>query len=115
MFPPIMAARVRLQQSIDFGPDCALVKAPTLIVTGEDALDFVVPADVTRRYLTLIPGAQYVKIERSGHIGMLTRSAKFAEIVSGFMGMNSVAQGFSPAPGSPEGLRYEHENDADSH
>jgi pimeloyl-ACP methyl ester carboxylesterase len=86
MIPPLMAARVRLQQSLDFGPDCALVKAPTLIVTGEDALDFVVPADVTRRYLTLIPGAQYVKIERSGHIGMLTRSARFAEIVSGFLG-----------------------------
>ena len=39
MIPPVMAARVRLQQSIDFGPDCALVKAPTLVVTGEDALD----------------------------------------------------------------------------
>jgi 3-oxoadipate enol-lactonase len=86
MIPPIMAARVRLQQSLDFGPDCALVKAPTLVVTGEDGLDFVVPPEVTRRYLTLIPGAQYGKIERSGHIGLLTRPGKFAEIVDGFLG-----------------------------
>jgi len=85
MIPPIVAARVRLQQSLDFGPDCALVKAPTLVVTGDDELDFVVPAEVTRRYLTLIPGAQYVKIERSGHIGLLTRPRKFAEIVDGFL------------------------------
>jgi pimeloyl-ACP methyl ester carboxylesterase len=55
-------------------------------VTGEDGLDQVVPTDITRRYLTLIPGAQYVKIERSGHIGMLTRSSHFAEIVAGFLG-----------------------------
>jgi 3-oxoadipate enol-lactonase len=124
MFPSLMAARVRLQQSIDFAPDCALVKAPTLIVTGEDGLDFVVPPDVTRRYLTMIPGSEYVKLERSGHIGMLTRSSQFAEIVSGFLGTeraerteSPVAQGFSPAPGSrggcaasscsPKGLRYE--------
>jgi 3-oxoadipate enol-lactonase len=85
MIPPHMAARVRLQQTLDFAPDCARVLAPTLIITGEDGLDRVVPPDVTRRYLTLIPGAQYVKLERSGHIGMLTRPSKFAEVVAGFL------------------------------
>ncbi len=85
MFPPSAAARVRLQQSLDFAPDCARVTAPTLVVTGEDGLDRVVPAGITRRYLTLIPGARYVKIERSGHIGMLTRPAEFAGIVGSFL------------------------------
>ena len=75
MIPSLMAARVTLQQSLDFAPDCARVTAPTLVVTGEDGLDRVVPADVTRRYATLIPGARYVKIERTGHIGLLTRPA----------------------------------------
>jgi 3-oxoadipate enol-lactonase len=85
MIPPVAAARVRLQQCIDFAPDCALVTVPTLVVTGEDGLDQVVPPDVTRRYLTLIPGAQYMKLERSGHIGLLTRPSRFAEIVESFL------------------------------
>jgi len=85
MIPPLMAARVRLQQSIDFGPDCERVTAPTLIVTGEDGLDFVVPAEITRRFLTLIPGSRYVKIERSGHIGLLTQPVKFADAVESFL------------------------------
>jgi pimeloyl-ACP methyl ester carboxylesterase len=40
---------------------------------------------VTRRFLTLIPGSQYEKMERSGHIGLLTRPKRFAEIVAGFV------------------------------
>jgi 3-oxoadipate enol-lactonase len=89
MIPPVVAARVRLQQSTDFAPDCARVLAPTLVVTGEDGLDRVVPPEITRRYMTLIPGAQYVKLERSGHIGMLTRSPQFAEIVASFLRTSS--------------------------
>lgn len=85
MIPPLMAGRVRLQQQIDFAPDCANVKAPTLIVTGEDGLDNVVPAGVTRRYRDLIPGAEYVRMERSGHLGLITRPTRFAEIVNGFV------------------------------
>ena len=86
--PPRMAARVMLQQSVDFAPDCAQVRVPTLIVTGEDALDKIVPAEVTRRYRELIPGARYVQMKRSGHIGMLTHPAQFADIVSGFINGN---------------------------
>jgi pimeloyl-ACP methyl ester carboxylesterase len=54
-------------------------------VTGEDELDQIVPVAVTRRFLTLIPGSQYEKMERSGHIGLLTRPKRFAEIVAGFV------------------------------
>jgi pimeloyl-ACP methyl ester carboxylesterase len=86
--PPRMAARVTLQQSVDFAPDCARVKVPTLIVTGEDELDKIVPAEVTRRYRELIPGARCVQIQRSGHIGMLTHPEQFADIVSGFINGN---------------------------
>lgn len=89
IIPPVMAARVTLQQSIDFAPDCARVKAPTLIVTGEDHLDKIVPAAITRGYRALIPGAQSISMERSGHIGLLTRPARFAEIVTGFIDANN--------------------------
>jgi len=88
IFPPVMAARVTYQQAMDFAPDCARVKAPTLIVTGEDDLDKIVPAEVTRRYRQLIPGAKYVQMKRSGHIGMLTHPAQFADIVTGFINAN---------------------------
>jgi len=86
--PPLMAARVALQQQMDFTPDCAQVRVPTLIVTGEDDLDRVVPAEVTRRYRQLIPGARYVQMKRSGHIGLLTHPAQFADIVTGFINGN---------------------------
>jgi pimeloyl-ACP methyl ester carboxylesterase len=88
IMPPVMAARITLQQAVDFAPDCAAVKAPTLVVTGEDRLDRVVPVEVTRRYEALIPGARHARIERSGHIGMLTRPARFAGIVTGFVHAN---------------------------
>jgi len=88
MLPPVMAARVTLQQAIDFMPDCARVKAPTLVVTGEDHLDKIVPAEITRRYATLIPGAQYARLDRTGHIGLVTHPERFAEIVAGFIDAN---------------------------
>ncbi len=88
MIPPVMAARVQMQQARDFTADCARVQAPTLVITGEDGLDHVVPVDVTRRYETLIDGAQYTRIDRSGHIGMLTQPARFADIVTGFVHAN---------------------------
>lgn len=83
--PSRMAARVVLQQQLDFAPDCDRVAAPTLVITGEDGLDQVVPPGITRQYQALIPGARYEKMEGTGHIGMLTRPRRFAEIVSRFV------------------------------
>ena len=86
--PPRMASRVAMQQRLDFAPDCGRITAPTLIVTGEDDLDQIVPADVTRQYRQLIPGARYVQMKRSGHIGLLTHPGQFADIVTGFINAN---------------------------
>lgn len=83
--PSLMAGRIVEQQSMDFAPDCAQVRAPTLVTTGEPQLDAVVPVEATRRYLSLIPGARYAMIERTGHLGLLTRPERFAAIVSGFV------------------------------
>ncbi len=83
-----MAARVRLVQGIDFAPDCARVRAHVLVMTGEDELDRIVPPAMTRRYQTLIPGAQYEKMDGSGHIGLLTRPARFADIIGNFIERN---------------------------
>lgn len=88
VIPPRMAMRVTLQQQVDFAPDCDRIRVPTLIVTGEDGLDQIVPAEVTRRYQELIPGSRYVQLKRSGHIGLLTHPAQFADIVTGFINAN---------------------------
>ena len=53
--PSLMAARIVEQQSIDFTADCAAIRCPTLVTTGEPHLDAVVPVEATRRYLSLIP------------------------------------------------------------
>jgi pimeloyl-ACP methyl ester carboxylesterase len=85
MIPSVMASRVTLQQGIDFTGDCLSVKSPTLIVTGEESLDSVVPVNVTRRYAVLIPGARCEMMERTGHLGMFIDPERFAQIVTGFI------------------------------
>ena len=87
--PAHAAARIADQQAADFTGDGARVKAPTLVVTGEDSLDHVVPPDVSRAYLSLIPGARYSKLDGTGHIGMITQPSRFAHIVSDFVHANS--------------------------
>jgi pimeloyl-ACP methyl ester carboxylesterase len=85
IIPSLMASRVTLQQQIDFAPDCARIAAPTLVVTGEPNLDRIVPVDVTRAYRSLIPGARYEMMERTGHIGLVTRPRRFSALVCGFV------------------------------
>jgi 3-oxoadipate enol-lactonase len=85
MVPSLAAGRVAAQQAEDFGADAARVKAPTLLITGEDDLDQVVPPAASRRYLAMIAGARYHKLDGTGHIGMLTRPQRFARIVSSFV------------------------------
>ena len=79
-----MAARARTIASVDVGPDCARITAPTLVVTGERDLDHIVPVDGSSEYLRLIPNARAVVLERTGHLGSITRPDAFAAIVRAF-------------------------------
>jgi len=83
--PALMAARIREQQQMDYLPDCARVQVPTLVTTGEPGLDAVVPVEATREYVALIRGAKYAMIERTGHLGLLTRPDRYADILSDFI------------------------------
>lgn len=85
VMPHLMARRVRLLEQIDLASDCSRITAPTLVLTGERDLDRVVPLESTRRYVDLIPGARYVMIERTGHLGVLTQPRQFASLVSNFV------------------------------
>lgn len=85
MIPGLMARRIKEAQRLDFEPDCARIDAPTLIVSGEEGLDRVVPVESTRSYASLIRGAQYEVMAGTGHIGVLTKPDRFADIISGFV------------------------------
>jgi 3-oxoadipate enol-lactonase len=84
MIPSVMAARVHCVADVDFEADCRRIVAPTLVVTGEESLDRVVPVSSTRLYTRLIPRAEYRMLARTGHMGSLTQPENFAAIVSEF-------------------------------
>jgi 3-oxoadipate enol-lactonase len=85
MLPPLMASRIRTAAAVDFRRDCARIKAATLVLSGEEALDRVVPVPSTRTYASLIAGAEYRLLPHTGHMGLLTRPERFADIVAGFV------------------------------
>lgn len=89
MIPSLMAERVHQQMALDFTADCQMVRVPTLVVTGEEGLDSVVPVHVTRRYRDLIPGARYEILRRTGHIGIVTQPERFARVVGDFIHASS--------------------------
>lgn len=88
MLPPVIARRVRLLERLDLEVECKQIAAPTLVVTGEAALDGIVPVASTRRYADLIPGARYTMMQGTGHLGVLTQPQRFADLVSDFVNAN---------------------------
>ena len=80
-----MAARARLITSIDLGPDCERITAPTLVITGERDLDHVVPVEGSSEYTRRIPNARAVVLERTGHLGTITRPEAFTDVVRDFV------------------------------
>jgi 3-oxoadipate enol-lactonase/4-carboxymuconolactone decarboxylase len=79
-----MAARARMITTEDVTADCSKITAPTLVVTGESHLDHVVPVEGSSEYLRLIANSRAVVLERTGHLGTITRPDAFAAIVRGF-------------------------------
>lgn len=80
-----MATRARLMNGMDLRAECARVASPTLVVTGEAGLDHVVRVDEAVDYARLIPNAKAVVLERTGHLGSITRPHAFAAIVKAFL------------------------------
>ncbi len=82
--PVLMARRVRLLEGNTLEPELTQLRVPALIITGQAELDRVVPVALTRDYLRLWPHASSTTIERSGHLGSITRPQQFAELVARF-------------------------------
>jgi 3-oxoadipate enol-lactonase len=80
-----MAERARMIGELDLAAVCGRISAPTLVVTGEPALDFVVPVQGSSDYTRLIPGARGAILHRTGHHGTITRPDAFAALVHEFV------------------------------
>ena len=80
-----MASRARVVVSSNLEADCARVEAPTLVVTGEAHLDYVVPVEGSSVYQRLIPHARTAVLPQTGHLGSITRPHEFAAIVRNFV------------------------------
>lgn len=83
--PRLMAQWIREFLRYDMSEDCSLIKAPTLIVTGESRLDRVVPVYETKRYLKMIKGSTHQILPNTGHLGAITRPYRFAEMAGQFI------------------------------
>jgi pimeloyl-ACP methyl ester carboxylesterase len=80
-----LAQRARLLRHLDVEHDCARITAPTLVITGDGALDRIVPVAGTERYAQLIAGARRVSIAKTGHLGCNTRPQEFARVIHDFL------------------------------
>jgi 3-oxoadipate enol-lactonase len=85
MIPSLMSERISLVQQMDLASDCARIRVPTLVLTGEEPLDRVVPVASTRSFCTLIHGAESGVLEHTGHLGAITQPSKFAAVVGEFV------------------------------
>lgn len=83
--PRHMACWVREWQKYDLVSDCKQIQAPTLVLTGESALDRVVPVRESKKYLKLIPGSTHLVLPGTGHVGVITRPYRFAEMAGQFI------------------------------
>jgi pimeloyl-ACP methyl ester carboxylesterase len=85
MSPGRMARRVHLLEPVKLDRELADVHVPTLVITGDAALDNVVPVQLTEEYTRLWPHAERVTIPRTGHLGLITRPDAFASAVVPFV------------------------------
>jgi len=82
--PRLMARRARLADELDVENDMRRVHRPTLVMTGEPALDRVVPVRLTQDYLRIWPHATSAVLSGTGHLGPITRPDEFASLVVSF-------------------------------
>ena len=83
--PGRMARRVHLLASVRIDNELARVKVPTLVVTGEERLERVIPPRATRQYAAIWPHSRVETLPRTGHLGMITRPHEFAALIARFV------------------------------
>jgi len=81
-----IARRAQLIESTDIAADCRRIVSRTLVITGEQALDNIVPVESTMEYLRTIPRAAHAVLKNTGHLGSITHPMRFAESIVRFAG-----------------------------
>lgn len=81
--PSRMARRVGWVETHRFA-DPQSIEAPTLVITGEAGLDRVVPVELTERCATGLRNVERAVLDRTGHLGIVTRSDTFADLAFAF-------------------------------
>ena len=69
----------------DIAGECARVTTPALLVTGEPGLDRVVPFRSTLEYRTLLPQSRHEVLQRTGHIGWVSKPRELSALVDRFL------------------------------
>ncbi|HYN10226.1 MAG TPA: alpha/beta hydrolase [Vicinamibacterales bacterium] len=83
--PTQMASWVGAWMRADIAGECGRVTTPTLLVTGEPALDRVVPVDSTLEYRTLLPDTRHQILPHTGHIGWVSKPDELSALVDRFL------------------------------
>lgn len=82
--PARMARRARWTETYSYC-DPSRIEVPALVITGEEHLDRVVPPVQTRQYLGRLRRVRHVTLKGTGHLGIVTKSREFAELVAKFV------------------------------
>ncbi len=101
--PRRMARRLRLLDGEDLWDDCRRIAAPTLVLTGEEGLDRVVPPALSRRFLTAIRHARIECLEGTGHFGLVTRPDEFTARIRWFVEQSQGAPAAVPREAGASG------------
>jgi 3-oxoadipate enol-lactonase len=83
--PRRIGSRAQMAIAERFDLDCASIKAPTLVVTGEGDLDRVVRQADSIGYVSAIDGARFHLFDRTGHLGTISAPERFTAIVTNFL------------------------------
>jgi pimeloyl-ACP methyl ester carboxylesterase len=92
------AQRIRLALADDVAAPARRVQVRTLLVTGEDGLDQMVPPASTRQYQACIARTEVARLDGTGHMGVITRAPMFASLVGRFA-LPDGADGATPREG----------------
>ena len=82
--PTRLAARAALIEGANIPDVCGRVSAPTLVLTGEQELDRVVPVPGSTEYVDRVRGAVRDTLDRTGHLGYVTHPNVFADRIRTF-------------------------------
>jgi aminoacrylate hydrolase len=88
-FPPAEIAASRIDAVVDFDrtADLGAIAVPTMIIVAKD--DILTPPYYSRQLAQMIPGAEFVELERGGHCASETNPTAFENAVLGFIGRHA--------------------------